>query len=318
MTTWQETEQLSRELRRMTSLGRSSALAVVTHIEGSTYRRPGAKLLLRDDATVMGQVSGGCLEADLAEIGLQVLANGTARRVHYDTSGPEDALWGFGLGCQGKIDVLVVPCVGAAFHDIWSRVEALLAGDEAFSLAWGLPDGPTFHPSPDTDVFWEHLDPPPTVVICGAGDDSLPLAAVAAQSGFRVTVLDHRPAYLTPQRFPEAKLVCARPDALLPFAVLPGTLVVFKTHSLEADQGWLDQFARAPVAYLGLMGPQARRQKLLANLAAPLPACVYGPVGLDVGAEGSAQIAVAIVAELLAVVSGRPAGHLRERALPIH
>jgi xanthine dehydrogenase accessory factor len=179
--------------------------------------------------------------------------------------------------------------------------------------------GPKPH-GPGPVVFSDVLIAPPKLIVCGAGDDAMPLVAYAADAGFAVTVVDHRPAYLTAGRFPAARrLVEGRPDAgVAALDVDVRTLVVLKMHAFEQDRDWLCLFLQTQAPYIGLLGPRARAEKLLDLAGSPSEQRVFGPVGLDVGAEGPEQIAISIVAELLAVHARQQPGHLRERGAVIH
>jgi xanthine/CO dehydrogenase XdhC/CoxF family maturation factor len=148
----------------------------------------------------------------------------------------------------------------------------------------------------------------------------MPLVAYAADTGFAVTVIDHRRAYLTPERFPAARrLIEARPHGeIAGLSVDAQTLVVVKMHAFEQDRDWLRLFLDTDAAYIGLLGPRSRAEKLLELAGSRGSQRVYGPVGLDVGAEGPEQIAISIVAELLAVHARQQPGHLRERGAAIH
>ena len=172
-------------------------------------------------------------------------------------------------------------------------------------------------------LFTEVLSPPPKLLVCGAGDDARPTVAFAAAAGFRVCVADHRPAYLTAARFPEAqRLFLLRPEETA--TELPqdrDTYVVVKSHSLLRDTAWIRRFIATEVPYIGVLGPKARIAKILVELGiagGPDSARVFGPVGLDLGADGPEQVGFSIVAELLAVHARRTPIHLRERAEAIH
>jgi xanthine dehydrogenase accessory factor len=177
-------------------------------------------------------------------------------------------------------------------------------------------------------VFVEVLPPPPHLVVCGAGDDARPLVTYAADSGFRVTVFDHRPALLVAEHFPQAaRLVLARPGtpgsaiAAVPLPPVERSLAVVKTHSLAIDREWVRLLLAAGVPYVGVLGPRERTEGILKEIGEPGALCagrVYGPVGLDLGADGPRQVAVSIVAELLAVTAGREPRHLNERKEAIH
>jgi xanthine dehydrogenase accessory factor len=340
---WQE---LGHIAGRVVRVGVPAALAVVTRIEGSGYRRAGARLLIEGDGAFTGGVSGGCLEEDVRRVGQEVAATGRSRLLHYDTGDDEDTVFGLGLGCNGEVDLMVAPIAGAETRALFARLEPLLAGDEPFALATAVEDGGPAafavvgaggviagagdlegagrralaegshrEASGGRHLFAEGLRPPPRLLVVGAGDDARPLVAFAAAVGFRVTVVDHRPAFLTVARFPEAqRLVLARGESEVPL----GALAVVKTHNLARDRDWVRQLIAADALYLGLLGPRARSERIFAELGLPRGDRVFAPVGLDLGADGPEQVALAVVAELLAVAAGHPGGHLRDRRGAIH
>jgi xanthine dehydrogenase accessory factor len=352
---WQELAYIADRVVEASRAGRPAALAIVTRIEGSAYRRPGAKLLIEPDGSVAGGVSGGCLEEDVRQVGLAVVESGRARVLHYDTGDDENKVWGLGLGCNGEVDLLV-QSVGEPALGTFACLAGLLAGDTAFALATIVEDGgpgglavvgesgrlaATFAADPDIDavalaalrarqsglgragarqIFTEVLVPPPWLVVCGASDDAVPLVRFAAAVGFRVLVADHRRAHLTPERFPDAqKLLALRPEQPSPeLPAGPGTFAVVKTHSLERDRQWVGRLIAAGAGYLGILGPRARATRILSDLGATGRDRVFAPVGLDLGADGPEQVALAVVAELLAVFSGRSPRHLREREVAVH
>jgi xanthine dehydrogenase accessory factor len=358
---WQELGHIAGRVAR---LGGGAALATVTHIEGSAYRRPGAKLLIEPEGAVVGGVSGGCLEEDVRRTGLAVMESGRARLLHYDTSDDDSQIWGLGLGCNGAVDLLVQP-IGPAARALFAALEERLRGDAAFALATVAQEGgrsgfllvgesgPPMAAGGSAEdaaelerggaievearsalqarrsarqvasgrqVFTEVLLPPPRLLVCGAGDDARPLVHFAAAVGFRVVVADHRPGLLTAARFPEAhRLLLLRADQ--PSGELPAgrdTFAVVKTHSLEHDGTWVARLASSEVAYLGLLGPRARAEKILARLTPQQRGRVFAPVGLDLGADGPEQVALSVIAEALAVWAGRRPQHLRERTVALH
>ncbi len=203
--------------------------------------------------------------------------------------------------------------LGTSDLDAWTDATArgLLGAGESTVVSRG-----------DRTVFFERLKPPPHLVVCGAGDDAQPLVAYAAEAGFRVTLIDHRHGLLEASRFPRAAArIEARPEEERAGAALPpaeGALAVVKTHSLTHDREWTRRLLAAGYPYVGLLGPRARTESILKDVGAENDRRVYGPVGLDLGAEGASQIAISIVAELLTFVSGREPGHLRSRNEAIH
>ena len=355
---WQETASIFERIVAGGDGRIRYALASVVRISGSAYRRPGARLLVPEEGAPLGGVSGGCLEADVREIALQVMRSGTARLRHYDTGAEADSVWGLGLGCEGAVDVLIQP-VGGAFRDlVVSRARELMSASLPFALAtaisgprtgrtalWGrgclagscgdaevdavlerrAPElieggaGKVLEQGPDA-VFVEVLIPPPHLLVFGAGDDALPLVRLAMAVGFEATVIDHRPGMLTADRFPPpARLVLRRSEDGLQ-GVEPGRrhYAVVQTHSLAHDRQWVQALLRSPVGYLGLLGPRTRREEVFEQIGVKPSGRLYAPVGLDLGADGPEQVAVSIVAELLSVHAGRSPRHLRDRAGAIH
>ncbi|HEY7512044.1 MAG TPA: XdhC family protein [Vicinamibacteria bacterium] len=355
---WQELGQILERVLRLARAGQPAALATVTGIRGSAYRRPGARLLIEPDGAALGGVSGGCLEEDVREAGLQVLRTGTARVLHYETGGDDTNVWGLGLGCDGAVDIAVQAITPEDALGVWARVREMLGGEAPFAIALRVVAGGGGHVmlvgesgrlagglddagaevqaieaataavrarragarATGPGTFFEALLPPPKLLVCGAGDDARPLVAAAATVGFRVLVADHRAAYATGERFPQAHaVVLARPeDASAEPPADARTCAVVMTHSLKRDAEWVRRLAATDVPYIGVLGPRARTERIVAGLPASATDRVFGPVGLDLGAEGPEQVALSILAEVLAVTAGREPRHLRERAVPVH
>jgi len=324
---WQETAELFRRARDRMHLDEPVVMAVVVGIQGSTYRRPGAKLLIEANGRMTGQVSGGCLEQDIRETAMLLMTGGAPRHMHYDTSDAEDMVWGMGLGCNGKVDVFLVPLDPGHHVERMADMTALLEGSEPIALQWQLTDDPAGRVDVVTagattwegKIFTECIQPPPTLLICGAGDDSIPLARQAYEVGFRVRVVDHRKAFLTEARFPMARaLQVLRPEEAAELALDDHTLAVVKTHALQHDVRWVERLVASDVPYIGLLGPRDRRDDIRNRIDSTHHPRLYGPVGLDLGGEGAEQVALSVVAEALAVWHGRRPQHLRDRARAIH
>jgi xanthine dehydrogenase accessory factor len=357
---WQETSRILQLLARLAEQGRGAALATVINVQGSAYRRPGAKVLIADDGAMAGSVSGGCLEADVREVALSVIRHGTPQLLHYDTGSDDEMPFGLGLGCNGAVDIFVQRATTPDLLETSLRIIALLHGDDAFAVstivrgATGLgrsvvvgTSGKSIGSTGDTNldriiaasasdfldtgisqlhdlaayqVFTEVQLPPPTLLVLGAGEDTRPLVACASDVGFRVTVVDHRPAYLTPDLYPAAtRLVAARSDSNITDLPLgPQAYAVVKTHSLEHDREWVRRLLATEIRYIGVLGPRARIEEVLRELGAEEDDRVFGPVGLDLGAYGPEQIAVSIVAELLALHWDREPVHLRMKESAIN
>ncbi|HZM02004.1 MAG TPA: XdhC/CoxI family protein, partial [Candidatus Saccharimonadales bacterium] len=177
------------------------------------------------------------------------------------------------------------------------------------------------------EAFVEMIQAPAALVLFGAGYDAVPMVRLAKELGFHVTVIDGRPAYAQPGRFPQADaVIAAHPGQELPCALDERTSAVIMSHNYLIDRAWLKKLLPLNLRYLGLMGPRKRAEKMTRELrqeesisAAPLPAHrLHNPVGLDIGAEGPEQIALAILAEIQAAWTGHAGGMLREKKGPIH
>lgn len=178
------------------------------------------------------------------------------------------------------------------------------------------------------EAFIESIEPPTPLVIFGAGADAVPVARLAHQVGLHVTIIDHRPAYATPERFPCAdEIIVCRPEVVARRVTIDaGTIAVVMTHSYEHDRELLKMLVASSARYIGMLGPKRRTERMLIELseagsfefAAADRARLHAPVGLDIGAETPEEIAVSIIAEVRACLAGRTGGMLTDRDAPIH
>lgn len=312
--------------------GQPAVLATLVKAEGSTYRRPGARLLLLADGTRTGSISGGCLEEDLIDRAQCVLTSGRPALAVYDTAAENDLVWGVGLGCQGVVHVFLeqIPAPRPGWLDLLAA-NLHERRDTALCVEYGgaSPRG-TFcagnAPANDTG-FHEIIPAPPALLICGAGDDARPLARMAKETGWHVTVADARSAYATAERFPEAdRLLTASIEAMtrnLPCDTR--TFAVVMTHRYADDLLFLRALLPRDFPYLGQLGPRVRTGRLLAELATTglTPSAtqltkLHAPVGLDLGGNNPETVALAILAELQTRLTGHSPGFLRDRPGPIH
>ncbi|HEY8486592.1 MAG TPA: XdhC family protein [Limnochordales bacterium] len=178
-----------------------------------------------------------------------------------------------------------------------------------------------------TRVFLELLEPPPRLLVVGAGQDAPPLCRLAVEAGFEVRVADPRPAFAVPSRFPQAREVRLCEPGALPEEWFRGDCyAVVMNHHFLRDVAALRQLVEQRVPYIGVLGPRARTERLVARveqelgraLDAPELGSIYSPVGVDLGGESPGAIALSIVAEVLAFRYGRPVPHLRDRRGPLH
>ena len=355
-----ETERLLEVIQQARAAGEPAALATIVRVTGSAYRREGTRMFVRPNGTYVCSLSGGCLEPAVAETAARVIASGEPAVVSYDLA--DDSIWGLGLGCSGAVDVLIErledDVVTRAWFTILERSEPgvlvtslsgisgrmVVAG--ARLAAGGLSDAVVEQqaierardrlcaPSPgsglesiaDAELFFEITLPPPDLVIFGAGHDVAPVARLAWTLGFAVTVVDVREAFLAPDRFPDATLICAHfsqfTDRVKPRA---GAFMLVMNHHVERDQESLRFSLESDAAYIGVLGPRSRYDKLLAGLAAqgyaPDPsktARVRSPVGLALGAEPPQEVSVSILGEMLAIRRGFEGGFLSGSVRSLH
>ena len=321
-------------------LREAAVLATVVQVRGSAYRRPGARMLIEADGTTHGLVSGGCLEADLADKAQAVFAEQRSRTVVYDMRSPDDIVWGLGLGCEGEIRVLLerieiepLPQWMQLALDARQRrepiaVATVFESDDPDEVGRRYTDPSIEGPIGDGlrrahqerrsfNAPWgfvEWIQPPVRLFLFGAGADAEPVVRLAEQLGWIVDCFDHREQSAIP-----AALVDYRTLDVSDWPVDERTAVLLMTHHFLHDQTLLGQWIERPVGYLGLLGPKRRRERLLEQLERPAnDAPLYGPVGLDIGAETPQEIALAIVAEIQAAFQGRDGGFLRDRQGALH
>lgn len=259
--------------------GETPVLATVVATRGSSYRKPGARMLVTSEGWKAGSISGGCLEADVVRRAAWLVEQGQPVMKTYDTSVDGEVA----LGCGGEVDVQLEPfredsAVARAMRDVVERRVSV-------------------------EVNGRVLKPSPRFVICGAGHDALPLHQMATTLGWDVHVVDWRPAQASAARFPGATVHLLASDSLEKLPLEAGCAVVVMSHHLIYDGRVLEAVLRSEAPrYIGVLGPRHRTADLLANL--PKDARVRAPVGLALGGEGPAAVALAIVSEVHAVLHG--------------
>lgn len=347
-------------------------LATVVNTQGSTYRKPGARMLMTSKGRMVGTISGGCLEQDVFERTQQVMHSGKPIVVKYDTSSQEDIIWGLGLGCNGVVQVLIErvdfdnelspfaflskclyykqQVVVATVFNVEGKVKVKVGDrlmlhdsthisnieDPNLSLAI-LTDAQaaqfnnqscikTYHLSTgNAEVFIEVIQPPISLVIFGAGHDAVPVAHFAKALGWDVTVVDSRANTATHQRFPCVdNIILTRPETAHQQVCVNERTVVVMTHNYLHDLEILKMLLPSTANYIGVLGSKQRSERLLQDLHTQSTYTqaqqrkLYAPIGLDIGADTPEEIAIAIIAEIQAVLANRKGGLLRLRSSPIH
>jgi len=305
--------------------GRPLALATVVCTAGSTYTKPGQRMLITEWGDYQGLISGGCLEGDLALHAGQVITSGEPRIVTYDLRGEDDAVFGLGIGCDGLLRVLLQRLLPADGFEPFARIVEILRGDAPARCAVVLADhgdlrvGTTLLSAkpgdgwPDlatAEVLDTMLRPLPRLLVLGAGPDALPIVTQADALGWRVTLVDHRPAHLERPGFHAAESrVCVPAEELATAIALPVyAAALVMSHHLATDRSYLAALAGSAVPYIGLLGPAGRRDRLLRALggvAGLLEGRLHGPAGLDIGADSPESIALSILAQVHALTGRR-------------
>ena len=312
-------------LWRIQARNQGAVLGIVIATEGSTYRKPGALVLLDEHGLRHGAISGGCLEPALEQAARDVHASGCAATVSLDTRSDEDMLFGSGIGCRGLVQVLLLPLPAQAplARALYAAVDR--GEDVRLSLATHADDLGSGAAAFSTDYAttiarWDrHGQPcdalpatalsidiatPPRVLLLGAGPETAALAALARRLGWFVDVVEHRGRWATYAKLALVdRWIELAPEAAA--AMLAGErhdAVLVMTHNYSIDLAWLRHCATHAASYVGLLGPPARRDALLADLDAPvrvqLAPRLHAPVGLDLGGEGGEAVALAIAAQL--------------------
>jgi xanthine dehydrogenase accessory factor len=347
------------ELRQILDLWRTAraqgdvCLATVVRVEGSAYRKSGARMLLTSSGRRAGTISGGCLEGEVQKKAWWLTESGaTVQR--YSSFFDEDSEMPYGLGCGGTVHVLlergaaVDHTLGALAHGAEHRAGVAIVSviDTNFGEVSGLrfilsDDGYVFHCEEeghwremaemalrdrrsqwlnDGSVFIEYAPPPPALFVFGAGDDAQPLVEFAHRLGWVVTVADGRSNLARAERFPLAsRVVVSRSfDEITPQS---RDAAVILTHSYEQDRSALRMLLPRELAYVGLLGPRVRTERLIAVVAAQIGLAVgeclsriHSPVGLNIGAKDPVGIALSITAEIHAIFARPETGSRRVSA----
>jgi len=326
-----------RRIVRQWKQGSARVLVTLVRSQGSSYRRPGAHLLIGADGEYAGTISGGCLEAEVVRKAAWMVRDG-ARVERYSTLFDDTAEIPFGLGCGGVVDLLLEPTDTPECRALLDAMEASLGGAELRVATWlpaignrlrravFSPGGDVLflsvdlssgdlHAVPghdsgplDSEIYRETLLPPLRLFVLGAGDDARPLVTMAAQLGWRITVADGRAQLARAERFPEAECVLAASSAA-ELGIAATDAAVIMSHSYEQDRALLTGLLGAGEipGYIGLLGASHRSSLLVSEAASALglsvaECCekVWAPVGLDLGGDGAEAIALAVVAEVQA------------------
>lgn len=348
-----------------------TALATVVKVEGSSYRQPGARMLVTEEGELIGAISGGCLEGDALKKALLAIHQRKNKLITYDTSTEDDAEFGIQLGCNGIVHILFEYIDDTAINNPIILLQELekqrnnavvttlfsidkkaiqygtvLIYREESDYKFSVDMASTFFQDAEEvllnktsiikylevddfvyEALIEYIPTPLALLIVGAGNDVKPLVAMASLLGWKITIVDGRATHATTKRFPNVeKVLLAKPDEVLDLVSLDSrTCVVLITHNYKYDLALLKILLKSDCLYIGSLGPKTKLQRMMDDLDQEGITItkeqlnqIYGPVGLDIGAETSEQIAVSIIAEILAVMGGKQGASLKNKQEKIH
>lgn len=350
--------------------GKKTALATVVKIEGSSYRQPGARMLITEDGQLTGAISGGCLEGDALKKALLAIHEQKNKLVTYDTSNEDDVEFGIQLGCNGIVHILFEPiddekinnpivllklAVKERSPSVMVTLFSLKRGEhagtclfyrdeftggtlqimDAFSgwvldvKASGISQiKPVTIDNISLEALVEYQKPPIALVIAGAGNDAVPLVEMASLMGWHITVADGRATHATAKRFPKAnRVINAKANEVFKQVDFDSqTAFVLMTHNYNYDLALLALLLkRANCKYIGTLGPKTKLERMLIELEAKglilsteQRESLFGPVGIDIGAETSEEIAISIIAEIKKIMSGKNGASLKDKISRIH
>jgi xanthine dehydrogenase accessory factor len=324
--------------------GESCALATVVRLDGSGYRRPGARMLILGDGQTIGSISGGCLERDVVYRAGAVAAGGEPVLVRYDAMSEEEAGPGASLGCGGTIDILIERADDACLAKLdwlWSsrRHGAIVTVIARKNIAVAVGRRAALEETGQVQFDEDEISPllleearaamdlrqsrqvrttiadgwmdlfveyiqPPLELLIFGAGDAVPLAELGRSLGWRVTMIDLRRSL----------------GELENLQIPPEGAAVVMNHNWKNDLAVLRRLGTVNLKYLGVLGPRRRTLRLLSRLgdAAPSAEQMRFPVGLDIGAETPHEVALAIVAEITCVLRGGTGAALHDKAGPIH
>jgi xanthine/CO dehydrogenase XdhC/CoxF family maturation factor len=331
-------------------------LATVVKVSGSAYRSPGARMLITENGARTGSISGGCLEGDVLKKAWWLTGERPAAVRVYDNSSEEEAIWEFGLGCNGVVHVLLERWPAGAKPLTVELLEACRTGPVGGVLASVIggervgeklalfPDGRVVSEIGSKaweeqiagwargaleatesrveeidghEIFVEYVAPPLPLLIVGAGQDALPLIRFAKELGWQVTVVDGHSNQARPEHFPLADRVVVCD----PSDPLAGLAINANTCAVVMSHSYSqdEAFVRALLPLpIRYLGVLGPRKRTDRMLNGVGAAHLHSPVGLDIGADSPEEIALSIVSEIQASLAGRDGGMLRRREGPIH
>ncbi|RFU70487.1 XdhC/CoxI family protein [Peribacillus saganii] len=346
MSSLKELQNIFIKMDEVWERGEEAALLMITEVRGSSYRRPGTKIMISSDGEVYGTLSGGCLENDLIEYAKVAILENRPATKSYNLS--ENDLWGLGIGCKGALEIVILPIKKTSVF--WREVKQEAFTGQLLNLVLNIDTGEgsllnqhnqvivqngEYIPSTIiNELFFvqkqyrqsakvmideqnryivDTIFPLEKLIVSGAGHDAIPVVEFALKANFDVYVLDPRTQFNDEKRFPGANHWVADPSNNMEIpASLRNSWWIIMNHHMERDGAALKLAMDSNPKYVGVLGPAKRTEELLeTNGIEIIDQPLFAPIGLDLGGETVEEVGISIVSELLAVRNQRSSCHLK-------
>ncbi|MFC4220241.1 XdhC family protein [Flagellimonas marina] len=330
------THELKTIIQHYEARQENAILATVVALDGSSYRRPGVRMLIFENGDMIGAVSGGCVEKEVLRQAQSVFTTRVSRVMIYDGR--------YRLGCEGILYILLETFEPShsLLAEFWKTIEerkpfhiqSFYKKEQSDHLGYHsvfqfgenrYPVSQTNESSDGLSIFEQKMHPCFQLVIIGAEHDAVQLCKYAALTGWEVSVVANPREEKTKKDFPGIhKLIQVEPEAFQ-HKLDNQTAVVIMTHSFVKDLQFVMALRNEKGAYIGLLGPFQRREKLFDELLERFPDIsedfleqIHGPAGIDIGAETPQEIAISILSEILSVVNNKEPQLLKDKMGKIH
>ncbi len=317
--------QILAQIKRLLNSNESFALATVVFVEGSAYRRPGARMLIDENGNWWGGISGGCLEGDLLKKAQLAMRQQTIKNITYDTREDDPFQLGIGLGCQGLIEIIIDP-IRSHMEQIAEQLKICLDSGVAqtlqstwegskFSIEAVAAMNGSFTQEGTKQIFVENIPANTRIWIVGNQFDAISLIQLCQQLAWEIHWVGNKLKMNPVVR--DSVQACYDWNDDLP--VRNTDCLVLMTHDFDRDVEFLSkQYAVDRWSYVGILGPNKRMDRILKQIPTLQVSLLSNPIGLDIGAEGPDEIAISIVSEILAVKNGRNGLSLKHKKGSIH
>ena len=332
-----ELKRLIQAYLKAKEKGIETVMATVVELDGSSYRKPGVRMLMNSKGQFTGAVSGGCVEKEIWRQAQEVFTSGRPKIMTYDGR--------YRLGCEGILHILIEPFMPdekfiTSFWNSISKRKTISSyinytneekDSDIMGSLFNFGNGckgvrPGLQLGKGVNVFEQEMKPCHQLIIVGAEHDAVQLSSYASMTGWEVSIVATPTEEKDIKNFPGAQeLLAVTADNFDVGKIDMETSVVLMTHSYVKDLSYLMALSKTRPAYLGLLGPAARREKILNELLERVPDVdsdfienIYGPAGLDIGSVTAGEIAVSIVAEILSINRKTHPNYLKDKKGAIH